>query len=423
MDYLKELGVPVLRWPGGCYADDYHWREGIGPAAKRPRHVNINWGDYVEDNSFGTHEFMSFCRLIGAEPYFAANVGTGSPREMRDWIEYCNFPSGSTLSDERAANGSPEPFNVRYWGVGNELWGCGGNFRPEAAGAEFRHYATFARTVRRHRAIPGGLRPLRQRCHAGRAASWTRCRQPPSQWLLHALLRERKPAARGIHARSRDTPSSTCFPRVEQAIIQQRALLDGYDPGRRIGLILDEWGVWDRIPKKDRAATAPCGSSPPCAARWPRAWAQHLQPPGRQAVHVQHRADGQRAAIGDSDRRAGRQEQRPHHHLLGLHAVQAAPRQDGRARWRATLRRCRSKQAGAEAAAPRRHSRRLCPSSRISASRQGHRVGGYVREPAPRRGYEVDCALRGVKRQRGAGRRSCTIPTSTPATASTIRTG
>jgi alpha-N-arabinofuranosidase len=137
--YLKELGVPVLRWPGGCYADDYHWRDGIGPAAKRPRHVNANWGGYVEDNSFGTHEFMTFCRLVGAEPYFAANVGTGSPKEMRDWMEYCNYPSGSTLADERAANGSPEPFNVRYWGVGNELWGCGGNFRPEAAAAEFRH--------------------------------------------------------------------------------------------------------------------------------------------------------------------------------------------------------------------------------------------------------------------------------------------
>ncbi len=127
VDYLKELGVPVLRWPGGCFADDYHWRDGIGPLAKRPKSVNINWGNYVEDNSFGTHEFIALCRLIGAEPYFAANVGTGSPQEMRDWIEYCNFPSGSTLSDERAANGSPEPFRVNYWGVGNELWGCGGN--------------------------------------------------------------------------------------------------------------------------------------------------------------------------------------------------------------------------------------------------------------------------------------------------------
>src|SRR5215475_16125381 len=145
VDYLKGL-VPVLRWPGGCFADDYHWRDGIGPAAKRPKRVNVNWGKYVEDNSFGTHEFIAFCRLIGAEPYFAANVGSGTPQEMRDWIEYCNFPKGSTLSDERAANGSPEPFRVRYWGVGNELWGCGGNMRPEQAADEFRRFASFART-------------------------------------------------------------------------------------------------------------------------------------------------------------------------------------------------------------------------------------------------------------------------------------
>src|SRR6478672_10801750 len=145
VDYLKELGVPVLRWPGGCFADDYHWRDGIGPAEKRPKRVNIHWGNYTEDNSFGTHEFMEFCRLIGSEPYFASNVGTGTPREMRDWIEYCNFPKGSALSDERAANGSPEPFRIKYWGVGNELWGCGGNMTPQQAALEFRHFASFAR--------------------------------------------------------------------------------------------------------------------------------------------------------------------------------------------------------------------------------------------------------------------------------------
>jgi hypothetical protein len=139
VDHLKELGVPVLRWPGGCFADDYHWRDGIGPAAKRPKSVNTNWGGYTEDNSFGTHEFIEFCRLIGAEPYFAANVGSGSPHEMRDWMEYCKQPSGSSLAEERAANGSPDPFKVRYRGVGNELWGCGGNFTAQRAPEEYRH--------------------------------------------------------------------------------------------------------------------------------------------------------------------------------------------------------------------------------------------------------------------------------------------
>src|SRR5580700_12110059 len=129
VDHLKELGVPVLRWPGGCFADDYHWRDGIGPREKRPKRVNIHWGGYVEDGSFGTHEFIGLCRLLKAQPYLAGNVGSSTPHELRDWIEYCNYPSGSTLSDERGANGSPEPLRVRYWGVGNESWGCGGNMR------------------------------------------------------------------------------------------------------------------------------------------------------------------------------------------------------------------------------------------------------------------------------------------------------
>jgi alpha-L-arabinofuranosidase len=261
VDYLKELGVPVLRWPGGCFADDYHWRDGIGPAAQRPRRVNVNWGHYTEDNSFGTHEFVGFCKLIGAEPYFAANVGTGSPREFRDWIEYCNFPKGSTLSDERAANGSPEPFNVRYWGVGNELWGCGGNFQPETAAAEFRHYATFGNLIGAHRDMqrltgtPGvylvGCGPN------GNDVRWTRgfmdtlaARGPmPNGYSMHYY-------ETGTLDPLHFTPEASAtqfniFPRVEQAIVQQRTLLDSYDPQRRIGLFLDEWGVWDRIPASD----------------------------------------------------------------------------------------------------------------------------------------------------------------------------
>jgi alpha-N-arabinofuranosidase len=251
VDYLKELGVPVLRWPGGCYADDYHWREGIGPAPRRPRRVNVWWGNYVEDNSFGTHEFIRLCRLIGAEPYFAANVGSGSPSEMRDWIEYCNFPSRSALADERAANGSPEPFRVKYWGVGNELWGCGGNFRPDGAGAEFRRFANFARAF-------GGTTPFLIGCGpSGNDAKWTRGFMDsiagsslPDGYSIHYYVN-------GDHAPLEYTPETAMaqlavFPQVERAIVEQRALLDGYDPARKIGLFLDEWGVWDRIPQKDQ---------------------------------------------------------------------------------------------------------------------------------------------------------------------------
>jgi alpha-N-arabinofuranosidase len=250
VDYLKELGVPVLRWPGGCFADDYHWRDGIGPADRRPKGVNTNWGGYVEDNGFGIHEFIGFCKLIGAEPYLAANVGSGSPREMRDWMEYCNFPSGSTLSNERAANGSPEPFRVRYWGVGNELWGCGGNYKPEGAAAEFRHFATFARPF-------GNVPPYLVACGPnGNNAQWTK-------GFMDTLVGNRQPNGYSMHYYSNGnlpplqyTPEAmytqlNSFPRVEQAIIDQRTLLDGYDPNRRMGLFLDEWGVWDKMTPDD----------------------------------------------------------------------------------------------------------------------------------------------------------------------------
>jgi alpha-L-arabinofuranosidase len=116
VEYLQALGVPVLRWPGGCFADDYHWRGVIGPREQCPKRVNLHWGCYVEDGSFGTHEFIGLCRLLKAQPYLAGNVGSSTPHELRDWIEYCNYPSGSTLSEERGANGSPEPLRVRYWG-------------------------------------------------------------------------------------------------------------------------------------------------------------------------------------------------------------------------------------------------------------------------------------------------------------------
>src|SRR3954465_7217095 len=142
VEYLKALGIPVLRWPGGCFADDYHWRDGIGPQAKRPRSVNMHWGNYTEDNSFGTHEFIALCGLIGAEPYLAGNVGSGTPRELRDWVEYCNYPKGSTLSDERISNGAAEPFNVKYWGIGNENWAaaatCSPRSTPKTTGASPR---------------------------------------------------------------------------------------------------------------------------------------------------------------------------------------------------------------------------------------------------------------------------------------------
>jgi alpha-N-arabinofuranosidase len=249
VEYLRELGVPVLRWPGGCFADDYHWRDGIGTPAQRPKRVNIHWGGYVEDNSFGTHEFIGLCRLLNAEPYLAGNVGSGSPRELRDWIEYCNFPSGSTLAEERAANGSPEPFHVRYWGVGNESWGCGGDMKPEEYATLYRDFAVYCREF-------GGTKPfLVASGPSGADVRWSRgfmdnLRGAQPQGLsMHYYTGGRDRATDFTAEHANDQLS--LYTRVEQAIVQQRHVLDGYRDGQNVGLILDEWGVWDRIPPDD----------------------------------------------------------------------------------------------------------------------------------------------------------------------------
>jgi alpha-N-arabinofuranosidase len=250
VDYLRDLGIPVLRWPGGCFADDYHWRDGIGPAEQRPKRVNIHWGGYVEDNSFGTHEFVALCRLIGAEPYFAGNVGSGSPEELRNWIEYCNMPSGSTLAEERAKNGSPEPFRIRYWGIGNESWGCGGNMRPEVYADHYRRFAVYVREF-------GGTKPFFIASGpSGNDIRWSRGfldgLQPggvPDGFAMHYYTGGRDPATK--FAADHMNEQLSAYARVEAAIVQQRSLLDGYRDGRKIGLLVDEWGVWDRIPAED----------------------------------------------------------------------------------------------------------------------------------------------------------------------------
>ena len=140
---LKKLHIPNLRWPGGCFADTYHWKDGIGPKEKRPKMVNVWWGGVTEDNSFGTHEFLNMCELLGTEPYISGNVGSGTPQEFAEWVQYVNFKGVSPMSELRAKNGRKEPWNVKFWGVGNEAWGCGGNMRPEYYADIYRKYSTF----------------------------------------------------------------------------------------------------------------------------------------------------------------------------------------------------------------------------------------------------------------------------------------
>lgn len=244
LDAIRQIAPPVLRWPGGCFADDYHWEDGIGPRKDRPRRVNLWWGQDVDPNHFGTHEFITLCRYLGAEPYLAGNVGSGTVAEMRNWMEYCNFAGDSTLARRRSHNGSPMPFNVRYWGVGNENWGCGGNFCPEDYAAEYKRHATYLRDF-------SGQRPFRIACGPdGNNLDWT-------ERFFSKL--GRFPHIEGYAAHyycGTAGPSATDFSvdqwyellekagRMEKLILDQRGMMDRFDPQRKIGLVVDEWGAW-----------------------------------------------------------------------------------------------------------------------------------------------------------------------------------
>ena len=244
---LKELGVPVLRWPGGCFADEYHWREGIGPREQRPRKVNTNWGGVVEDNSFGTHEFMDFAELIGAETYVNGNVGTGTPQEAADWIEYMTSDTDSTLAQLRRKNGRDRPWKVNWFAVGNETWGCGGNMRPEYYADLYRHYITFIKA-------PAGAKPKRIASGAnGSGLPWTEVLMREAAKSMDAISVhyytlptgkwDKKGAATGFtEAEWIATLSRTM--RMEWIITEHSKIMDKYDPAKRVGLLVDEWGTW-----------------------------------------------------------------------------------------------------------------------------------------------------------------------------------
>jgi len=244
IEHVKRLGPVVVRWPGGCFADRYHWRDGIGPADKRPRRFG-RWRDVTEPNSFGTHEFLRFCRLSGVEPYLAANVGSGSPEEFQQWVEYANAPAGSTtLADERVSNGAAEPFGVKYWGVGNESWGCGGKFTPEDYCTEYRKFTEW---------VPGyGVNPyLIAAGPNGNDPAWTRrffakwadySKAPIQGWAPHYYCGTTGHALKF----SRDQWYEMLFKadKMEPLIADQWAALGEFDPKHTIKLVIDEWGAW-----------------------------------------------------------------------------------------------------------------------------------------------------------------------------------
>lgn len=247
VDALKALKVPVVRWPGGCFADDYHWREGVGPRAKRPVKVNVMWGGVEESNAFGTHEFMDFAELIGTKTYVAGNVGTGSPQEMSEWVEYLTSPTQSTIANLRRANGRDKPWRVDFFGVGNENWGCGGQMTADHYANVYRNFAEFVRAPRDNRPVKvaGGAN--------SEDYNWTEVMMKSATKLMGALSLHyyviptanwsKKGSATEFDEAAWGSTMVQAL-RMDELVTKHSAIMDKYDPEKKVGLYVDEWGVW-----------------------------------------------------------------------------------------------------------------------------------------------------------------------------------
>ncbi len=244
---LKALNVPVLRWPGGCFADEYHWKDGIGPREKRPKLINTHWGGVVENNHFGTHEFLDFCEQIGAEPNVCGNVGSGTVEEMMQWVEYMTSDADSPMANLRRQNGRDKPWKLKYFGVGNESWGCGGNMRPEYYADQFRRYNTFVKNY------PGNS-IYRIACGASDSNyNWTEVLMNMAGKQMNGLSlhyytlptgnwQKKGSATQFDEARWHATLRRTL--EMDNLITKHAEIMDKYDPQKRVGLIVDEWGAW-----------------------------------------------------------------------------------------------------------------------------------------------------------------------------------
>lgn len=245
---LKEIDIPVLRWPGGCFADEYHWRDGVGAASQRKKMVNTHWGGVVEDNSFGTHEYFELCRQLGCDSYINGNVGSGTVEEMNEWVEYMTFDGLSPMAELRRKNGREKPWKIKYFGVGNESWGCGGNMDPEYYGCLYKRYNTYVRDYDSKNKI------TRIACGANvDDYHWTQ-----------EVMKKVKHKAQGISLHYYTIPgdswenkgSATDFTvseyyktlarayRIEELISNHIAVMDCVNPQKWVKLVIDEWGTW-----------------------------------------------------------------------------------------------------------------------------------------------------------------------------------
>ncbi len=249
IDALKEINPPVIRWPGGCFADTYHWMDGIGPRENRPSIINTNWGGVTEDNSFGTHEFLDLCEVLGAEPYLCVNVGSGTVEEASEWVEYVNSNNESPMTRLRKQNGREKPWKVKYWAVGNESWGCGGNMEPAYYSDEFKRFSTYMHGRELFKVASGGT---------DADYEWTETVMKKTQKFGH-LIQGYSFHYYTVYPGWNPKSSATQFKEdgwfgmmkntfiVDERLKKHINLMNEYDPLNKIGLIADEWGSWYEV--------------------------------------------------------------------------------------------------------------------------------------------------------------------------------
>ncbi|MDF2838133.1 MAG: alpha-N-arabinofuranosidase [Paenibacillus sp.] len=246
---LKGIAIPSLRWPGGCFADEYHWKDGIGPREERKRMINTHWGGVVENNHFGTHEFMMLCELLECEPIICGNVGSGTVQEMSEWVEYMTFEGVSPMAELRAKNGREKPWKLTYFGVGNENWGCGGNMRPQYYADVYKRYQTYVRNYgdnKIHRIACGPNEDnyewtdvLMREAHRHLDSISLHYYTVPGVWAD-------KGAATGFTEADWFVTLKKTL-RMDELITRHSAIMDRYDPDKRVGLVIDEWGTWYNV--------------------------------------------------------------------------------------------------------------------------------------------------------------------------------
>ncbi len=261
---MKDIKIPVLRWPGGCFADEYHWMDGIGPKEKRAKIVNTHWGGVVENNHFGTHEFFDLCDMLETEPYICGNLGSGTVQEMQQWVEYMTYDNESPMANLRRANGREKAWSLKYFGVGNENWGCGGRMRAEYYADEYKRYALYVRDFGRNSIYKVACGPRGDNYH------WTEVMMREAGHFMnglalhyytrvrdHSIVLE-NPDGNKIYLRKPDAVrgSSTDFDEsewfaimkaayfTEELVNKHSAIMDKYDPEKNVALIVDEWGTW-----------------------------------------------------------------------------------------------------------------------------------------------------------------------------------